>query len=201
MVIRGWYSVRRCFFTTELNPLGKLMSLRGHTRIARDSNGAVLLLAMMFMLMLAVAATTAMQTAVFQLHMAGNDQFQEEAYQKVRDVATELSTNLENFNIDGGIGDTSCRIGVDGEACNRSVLSAPMSAVVPEGVVLDYRIVRQDPLVLKGFPVRESEDVASSAGSFNAALFEVDVNIQGSDKRLGNARLVRGVAVRLPILK
>lgn len=177
------------------------MSQLGQTSIFRCSKGAVLMLALIFMLMLTAVATTVMQTAVFQLHMAGNDQFQEEAFQKVRAIAIELSTSPENFPLDLEVGDASCRLGADGSACDRGILSVPVTTSVPEGITLDYRIVRQDPLILKDVPIREHEDVASSAGSFNAALYEIDVDIRGSDRRLGNARIVRGVAVRLPTLE
>ena len=44
--------------------------------------GAVLLLALVFMLMVAIIAATSMRTSILQLHMAGNDQFVEEAFHR-----------------------------------------------------------------------------------------------------------------------
>ncbi len=155
------------------------------------------MLALVFMLMLAMVAATVMQTAVLELHMAGNDQFLEEALHRGQAIATELSLNPENFFLDGGVGHTNCPAGVQGPACDRSDLQAPTSAAVPAGVVLDYRVIRQDPLLSRGFPLRESQDTVSSSNSFDAANFEIDVRINGSEKRLGSAHIVQGIAVRV----
>jgi hypothetical protein len=161
------------------------------------SRGVVLLLALVFMLMLAIVAATVMQTAILQLHMAGNDQFLEEALHKAQAIATELSLTPENFSFEGGVGSTNCPVGVEDINCDRSQLSVPASAVVPKGVTLDYRVTRQDPLLWRGFPIRESQDTASSSNSFDAAIFEIDVRIDGSEKRLGSAHIVQGIAVRV----
>ena len=160
-------------------------------------SGAVLLLAMVFMLMLAVIAGTVMQTAVLQFHMAGNDQFQEEAFQQVQAVASELAGNPDNFLLAGGVGHTTCSTTDQNSDCDTHHLQTPLSAVVREGVELDYRIVRQEPLLLKRFPARESQSVVSGAGNFNVAIFEISVQIDGGKKRLASAQVVQGVAVRL----
>lgn len=161
------------------------------------SRGVVLLLALVFMLMLAIVAATVMQTAILQLHMAGNDQFLEEAFHKAQAVATELSLNPDNFSLEGVVGSTNCPVGVEDIHCDRSQLPVPASAVVPTGVTLDYRVTRQDPLLWRGFPLRESQVAASSSNSFDAAIFEIDVRIDGSEKRLGSAHIVQGIAVRV----
>jgi len=57
-----------------------------HALHRRRNRGAVLLLAMVFMLMLAVIAGSVMQTGVLEFHMAGNDQFQEEAFQRAQAI-------------------------------------------------------------------------------------------------------------------
>ena len=54
--------------------------MKSHPKTAiKASHGTVLILALVFMLMLAVISTTAIHTALLQLRMAGNDQFLEEA--------------------------------------------------------------------------------------------------------------------------
>ena len=165
------------------------------------SHGAVLLLAMVFLLMLAIVATSVVQTAMLQLHMAGNDQFAEEAFHQVQAIATEVSLHPDNFLLEGGVGFSNCPVNVQGPQCDRSLLAVPASAVVPVGVKLDYRVTRQDPLLWQGFPVREAQDTASSSSRFDAAHFEIDVRINGSERRLGNAHIVQGVALRVPALR
>jgi hypothetical protein len=46
------------------------------------------------------------------------------------------------------------------------------------------------------FPISESQATASSSRNFDAAIFEVDVRVDGSRKRRGSAHVVQGVAVR-----
>lgn len=161
----------------------------------------MLLLAMIFTLLLAMVAATMMQTAMLQSQMAGNDQFYEEAIQQARAVATELAGNRVNFSLSGEVGSTNCPVGTIGPDCNESNLRRPTAIVVAEGVDVDYRIVRQDPFLVKGLPFRESQEKASSIRNVGVAVFEVDVVVDGSDLRLGRTRLVQGVAVRLPGLQ
>jgi len=58
-------------------------------------------------------------------------------------------------------------------------------------------VIRQGPCLLQSFPLREAQSVASGSGMFDAAIFEVSVHLDGSDRRLGSARVVQGMAVRL----
>ena len=74
----------------------------------KTSHGSVLILALVFMLLLAVISTTAMQTALLQLRMAGNDQFLEEAFHKAEGIADELSQSPENFLLDTEVGHSNC---------------------------------------------------------------------------------------------
>ena len=168
-----------------------------HTPHSAHNRGAVLLLAMVFMLMLAVVVGTVMQTGVLEFHMAGNDQFQEEAFQRAQAIASELSRNLDNCPVEGGVGYTLCSPEDNDPECDGNFSAVPVSAVVPEGVELTYRVVRQGPHLLQSFPVRQAQTVASGSGIFDAAIFEVNVRLDGSSGRLGSAHLVQGIAVRL----
>lgn len=160
-----------------------------------------MLLTLVFMLMMAMIAALVMQTAGLQLHMAGNDQFLEEAFHKVQAISTELSTNVRNFSLEGGIGHTSCVAGAQLTHCDSGELQVPVSAVVDAGITLNYQVTRQEPLLSRGFALREAQDTASSSRSFDAAMFEISVRIDGSQKRLGSAHMVQGIAVRVPALR
>ena len=163
--------------------------------------GAVLMLTMVFMLMLAMLAGTVIRSGVLEFHMAGNDQFQEEAFQRAQAVATELSRDPNNFVLAVAVGYAICSAADEDPACDGTGLGAPVSAVVPEGVELAYRVTRQSPLLLEGFPVRESQGNASGSGRFDAAIFEVSVQVDGSGQRLGTARVVQGVALRVAAVR
>lgn len=172
--------------------MGKL--IQKHPQPCR---GTVLLLALVFMLMLAVIAATVMQTAILQLHMAGNDQFLEEAFHTAQAIAAELSLDPDNFSLEGGVGHTNCPPGAQGIGCDRYQLHKPVLAEVSEGVELDYRVTRQEPLLWRGFPIRESQGAASSSNSFDAAIFEISVRIDGAENQSGSAHIVQGIAVRV----
>ena len=169
--------------------------------LAQSCRGAALLLALVFMLMLAMVAATVMRTAILQLHMAGNDQFLEEAAHRAQAVATELSLDADAFLLDTGVGDSNCPAGSAAAGCDYTLLPVAAQAATPEGVVLDYRVTRQDPLLWRGFPVREPEATASSSAGFDAAIFEISVRVDGGGRNLGSAHIAQGIAVRVPAIR
>lgn len=168
--------------------------------VRKKNGGTVLILALVFMLMLAVISTTAMHTALLQLHMAGNDQFLEEAFHKAEAIVDELSQSPDNFVLDTQVGHSNCPLDPKILDCELRLLAVPASVATSEGYDIDYRITRQDPVLWLDFPISESQATASSSRNFDAAIFEVDVRVDGSSKRRGSAHVVQGVAVRaLPV--
>jgi len=165
------------------------------------SQGTVMLLALVYMLMMAIIVALVLQAGVLQLHMAGNDQFQEEVFHQVQAIVTEVSLDPDNFALEGDVGHTNCPAGARDLRCNRSDLQVPPSAVTLPGVALDFRVTRQEPLLWRGFSLRESQHSASSSDSFDAAIFEIDVRIDGGKRHLGSAHMVQGIAVRVPTLR
>lgn len=166
-----------------------------------STRGAVILLALVFLLMLALIAAMVVRSSIMQLHMAGNDQFLEEALHAAQGIAEELSQQPGNFVLAGSVGDTNCPIGTVLSGCNRSQLQMPDTALALEGLSVHLRVIRQDPLLWIGFPLRESEDVVSSSSSFDAALFEIDVQLKGYEAGLGGAHVVQGIAIRIPAFR
>jgi PilX N-terminal len=162
------------------------------------ARGAVLLLALVFMLMLTMIAATVMQTSILQLHMAGNDQFLEEVLQRAQAIADELSLDVDNFLLQGDVGDVNCPSGSEDPICTQNQLRIPESIFTTEGIELEYRVTRREPLLWHSFPIRQSESTASSSSRFDAALFEIEVRIDGSKRGLGSARVIQGIAVRVP---
>jgi hypothetical protein len=160
--------------------------------------GAILLLALVFMLMLAIIVSSVMHTAVLQLHMSGNDQFVEQAFNAAQAVAAELSLDADNFRLDTQVEQSNCAPGNSSADCVLHLLAVAAPADMPEGVVLDYRVTRQEPLIYLGFPIRESEQAASSSNSFDAAVFEISVRVDGARKKLGSSHVVQGIAMRIP---
>ena len=163
-------------------------------RLVSKIRGAVLLVSMVFLLLMALVAGTVMQTSVLEFRMAGNDQFREEAFQKVQAIASAISENEDNFPIVGDIGYTVCDA-ADGHAdCNtdgNNIAIDSSVTSVPSGVSTTYRIRREGPWCYPEPPFRLSQAQASSDVDF--ALFETTVDYDGSSVRLGNAEIAVGV--------
>lgn len=162
------------------------------------NRGVVLLLALVFMLMLAIIAATVVQRSVLQLHMSGNDQFHEENLQLALAIATELSLNPDNFFTGGEVGHINCPVAAENLGCDRKELEEPGSVQTLTGVEINYWVMRQDPLIWESYPVRESHDTESSDISFRAAIFEINVRINGRENRLGDVHIAQGIAVGVP---
>lgn len=160
------------------------------------SRGAILLVSMVFLLLIALVAGTVMQTSMLEFRMAGNAQFREEAFQKAQAVASAISEDIDNFPVVGDVGYTNCVAGASG--CDATTVTFDSGiAAVPTGVSITAQVTREGPRILESFPVRLSEGQTSSSPSYDAAIFEVAVNYSGSDEGLGNAEVAQGVAVRI----
>jgi hypothetical protein len=159
------------------------------------NRGAVLLLAMIFLLLLSIVAGTVLQTSMLEFQMAGNDQFREEAFQQAQAMASEIAEDLDNFPVTGGIGYKVCKVG-----CNGTNFLEVIDSAVPaeaHGASVDYYVKRQGPLFIESLPFRQSQSQASSSPAFDAAIFEIRVAVDGSSVKLGSASVVQGVAVRV----
>ena len=160
--------------------------------------GAILLLAMMFLLLLAIVSASVTQTGILELKMAGNWQFQEEAYQRAQAIASALARDRNNFPVVGGVGYTLCPKGDNAMECNaKQFLNVPQGVLdVSPGVNLSYRVQRKGPL-LQALPVRLSQQQVSSSSGFSAAVFEIAVTVDGAPARLGSSEIAVGVARRV----
>lgn len=170
--------------------------MKSQPKVASNKiHGTILIVALVFTLLLAVISMTAMQTALLQLRMAGNDQFLEEAFHIAEAIADELSQSPENFFVGTEVGHSNCPPAPKMRDCTLRLLPVLLLATRSEGYEIDYRITRQDPLFWQDFPVGEPQGTLSNRRRFDAALFEVDVRVDGSRGRRGTAHVVQGVAV------
>ena len=162
----------------------------------KKNNGAVLILAMVFLFLLTMIAATVMQTSQQEFQMAGNNQFREEASLRAQAIASELSAEYDNFPVSGDIGYTICDPNAPVAECDdRFSVQPGFGTAAPIGVEISYQVERQGPLLLESLPFRQSESSVSSSPAFDAAIFEVQVAVDGSSVRLGRAEVVQGVAV------
>lgn len=160
------------------------------------SSGAVLLLAMVFLLLIAMIAASVMQTSAVELQMAGNDQFREEAFQKAQGIASAISQRKENFPITGPIDYMLCANSAATVGCSADLPPLDSAIVaVPPGVRLSYSVHRQGPALLKALPFRIDQGRVSSSLAYDAAVFETRVQVDGSAVGLGSAQVAQGIAI------
>lgn len=174
--------------------------MRNYERITsrKHNRGAVLILAMIFLILMTLVTTTVMKTSVQEFQMAGNSQFREEAFQRAQALVSEISTDLGNFPVTGTVGYTVCTAADPDADCNDvNFIGALASDTAPAGVALNFQVERQGPLFVEGLPFRQSQSSASSAAAFDTAIFEVSADVDGNGARLGSAAVVQGVAIRV----
>jgi Tfp pilus assembly protein PilX len=159
------------------------------------NKGAVLILSMVFMLLLAMVAGTVMQTSVLEFRMAGNDQFREEAFQEAQAIASGISEKQVNFPVTGDVGYTLCKAGDSDSVCDETSLVVGNTTIsVPTGVSVSYRVERQGPAILESLPFRQSQSNVSSSLAYDAAVFEVTATVDGTAEKLGRAEVAHGIA-------
>lgn len=157
--------------------------------------GAILIVAMLFLLLLALVAATVMQNSMFEVQMAGNDQFREEAFQRVEAITTAIAVDIDNFPVVGDVGYTICKAGVSA-GCDISTIALTSAiTAAPTGVQINYSVTRLAPLYTERPWVRRSEgDVCGASCKY--AYFETIATYDGGDLRLGNAAVARGVELQ-----
>jgi hypothetical protein len=163
------------------------------------NSGAVLLLAMVFLLLLAILAGTGMQSSIMELQMAANDQFREQAFQQAQAIAAAAVQNSSNFHLPGRVGFTVCNRSASELSCDESqfVIVDSSLETAPQGVAIRYQVRRKGPLLAPGLPLRQLQGSVSSALAYDAAIFEARVVVDGSDINLGRAEVAQGVALLL----
>lgn len=170
-------------------------SLEGENALSREG-GMILILTLMFLALLGMLSGTVMQTSVLELRMARNHQFQLEAFQHAQGVASAISQDIDNFLVSGKLNHMICKDVKNTPGCSANVaVPNPNLVTVPAGVTMDYRVRRVSPLLQKGFPVRLGEGRVSSSVSYDAAVFETQVEIDATSVGQGAAKIALGVAV------
>lgn len=173
-----------------------LMSTQGPVSRPGEA-GIALLLSLVYLLVIAIIGVAVVESASLQFRMAGNHESSLVAEQDARAVAHELTAAVDH-TLQLPPAHTACGIDDPAAGCDRRVLAAPslLEALGRENTM--YGIQRRYPRVLRSAVGREPEARASSAAHDRFALYEVAVSVNAGPGRPGSARVVRGVAVRLP---
>lgn len=170
----------------------------GFVSPCRRQRGAVLLVALVFMLLTSIIATTVMRSSTLEVKMAGNQQFQEEAFQHAQAIVNAIAIDDSNMPVIGDVGYTICKTGYSSSDCDTSLISLGSDLTsVPSGVALNYQVERMAPQFTSSMPWRPDEDQATGSGNFQYVFFEVNGEYDGVASRLGRADITQGLALRV----
>jgi hypothetical protein len=159
--------------------------------------GAALIIALLFLLLITIVATTGAENSTLQLQMAGNEQSRVEAMQQTMAVVDAIIDDADNSPIVGGVGFKICDTASTDNSCDLTEIELETAVTtVPSGVTIDYFVTRVGPLEVDA-PIM-SEELASSASAYKFARQEITASINGTDARLGSSTVVQGMQVRIP---
>lgn len=163
----------------------------------RQQQGAALVVALLFLVLISLVAITGAETSTLQLQMAGNEQSRVEAQQQAMAVIDAIIDDTDNAPIVGGIGFKICDTAATDASCDlKEITLASSVTTVPTGVDVEYFVTRVGPLEVDAPSM--SEELASSASAYKFARQEITASIDGTDARLGNSVIVQGIQVRIP---
>lgn len=167
----------------------------GNTR--DKQRGAALIIALLFLLLITLVATTGAENSTLQLQMAGNEQSRVEAQQRAMALLDAIIDDRDNAPVVGGIGFKICDVDSTDTSCDLTQITLDSTVkAVPAGVDIEYFVTRVGPLEVDAPSM--AEEMASSASAYKFARQEITATIDGTDARLGNSTVVQGIQVRIP---
>lgn len=154
--------------------------------LARKQSGAILVITLIMIALIAVIGVSTIHTGTDQINMARNAEARNEAMQRTQSIIDAVLSN-NNLAVNNTAGLAAC---FNVPNCP-SVLSLPDDLTANgEGNRITVRVNRLLPLYTDPPP-----NLSSSAGLFTAAQFEVEATYDATDIRGGSATLVQGVMV------
>ncbi len=164
----------------------------GQKRHKLRQRGSVLLVSLVFLIILTLAATTAMRTSIMELRMAGNEVARVNTLEMTQSIVDEVVGNPDNMIVAGVVGYVNCTPNVTG--CSETSITIDTNllpaAEASKASVLVERLAPATTPAPRG--------INSSSDAFYAARFEVDVTYDGSATNEGKAGIVQGVIVLIP---
>ena len=168
--------------------------MRHGSRSARNGQeGAILVIALIFLLTITMLTVASMRSSNIGLYMAQNEESRISAEQGARALADAIVSDPGTTPVIGSAGFTIC---TPGEAnCDRvdlSIDNETLAAAIASNDI-NARVQRLGPAFRP--PPRAVE---SSIDKFSAAMFEVTTTYDRTDEALGRRQISEGVMVLVP---
>jgi Tfp pilus assembly protein PilX len=170
------------------------MSLQNHKSM-RHQSGAILVIALMFLIAITLLTISSMRASRLGLLMAQNEESRVAAVQSAQALADAIVANPASTPVVGGVGFTACTTGqyncdrTDLRVNNEALESAVASDYLSARVERTGTIFRPPPRI-----------VESSIDKFTSASFTVVTKFDRTSEGLGRQQITEGVLVLVPRL-
>jgi len=159
----------------------------------RKQEGAILVIALMFLVAITLFTISSMRSSNIGLHMAQNEEARVAAIQAAQALADVIVANPASTPVVGKTGFTACTAGQAN--CDRANL--PVDDAMLAGEVANYHLsarVERTGAVFRPPP----RVVESSIDKFSSASFRVTTTFDRVDEGLGRQQVTEGVLVLVP---
>lgn len=159
----------------------------------QKQGGAILVIALMFLIAITLFTISSMRSSNIGLHMAQNEESRIAAIQAAQALADVIVANPASTPVIGKSGFTACTAGQ--QNCNRNNL--PVEDDVLAGEVANNHLsarVERTGTVFRPPP----RAVESSIDKFSSASFRVTTTFDRVDEGLGRQQITEGVLVLVP---
>lgn len=158
-------------------------------------SGAILVIALVFLIALSLLAVGSMGSSNIGLHMAQNEESRIAAGQGAQALADAIISDTGTTPVIGVSGFTICTAGeADCDRNDLPVENEVLATAIAEGII-SARVQRLGPTFRP--PPRVVE---SSIDKFTSATFEVTTTYDRVDEKLGRQQITEGVLVLVPRL-
>jgi hypothetical protein len=159
----------------------------------QKQQGAILVIALMFLVAITLLTVSSMRSSNIGLHMAQNEESRVAAVQAAQALADVIVANPAATPVVGSTGYTACTPGQQG--CDRNNL--PVSDPTLAGEVTTYHLSAR--VERTGMEFRPPPRVVeSSIDKFTSASFRVTTTFDRVDEGLGRQEITEGVLVLVP---
>ncbi len=159
----------------------------------RNQRGAILVIALMFLVAITLLTVSSMRSSKIGLHMTQNEESRIAPVQAAQALADAIVANPASTPVVGTTGFISCTAGQYG--CNRNDLPVN-NDVLSDAVAASYLKARVE---RTGTVFRPPPRVVeSSIDKFSAASFRVTTEYDRVDEGLGRQQITEGVLVLVP---
>jgi len=166
---------------------------RQHIAGRQKQSGAILVIALMFLVAITLFTISSMRSSNIGLHMAQNEESRIAAIQAAQALADVIVANPASTPVVGKTGFTTCTAGQ--KNCDRENLPVDDSTLA--GEVASYHLsarVERTGTVFRPPP----RAVESSIDKFSSASFRVTTTFDRVDEGLGRQQVTEGVLVLVP---